>query len=87
MFILIETSTGLRIRAGWGNLPISMVLRSEESLKSEMLSLARTPKYAKNTRLSVFSVNKSEEDRAPRPKGLIKLGSYCSDKLIFMFFC
>ena len=45
--------------ARWGNLPISMVLRSEESLKSEMLSLARTSKYVKNP--SVLSINKSEE--------------------------
>ena len=55
MFILIETSTGLGIIAGWGPLPISVVLRSEESLKSETLSLVWTSKY--NT-----SVNKSEED-------------------------
>ena len=43
MFILIETSPGL----GMMPFPISMVLRSEESLKSEMLSLARTSKYLK----------------------------------------
>ena len=60
MFILIETYPGLGIIARWGNLPISMVLRSQESLKSEMLSLARTSKYVKNT--SVLSINKSEED-------------------------
>ena len=60
MFIRIETSPGLGIIARWGNLPISMVLRSEESLKSEMLSLARTSKYVKTT--SVLSINKSEED-------------------------
>ena len=60
MFILIETSPGLGIKARWGLLPISTVLRSEESLKSEMPSLARTSKYAKNT--SVLSINKSEED-------------------------
>ena len=47
MFILIETSPGLGIIARWGPLPISMVLRSEESLKSEMLSLARTSNYEK----------------------------------------
>ena len=41
-----------------------MVLRSEESLKSEMLSLARTSKYVKNT--SVLSINKSEEDSLDR---------------------
>ena len=60
MFIRIETSRGLGIIARWGKLPISMVLRTEESLKSEMLSLARTSKYVKNT--SVLSVIKSEED-------------------------
>ena len=51
MFILIETSPGLGIIARWGNLPISMVLRSQKSLKSEMLSLARTSKYMKNTKV------------------------------------
>ena len=60
MFILIQTSPGLGIIAGWGNLPISMVLRSQESLKSEMLSLARTSIYVKNT--SLLSINKTEED-------------------------
>ena len=47
MFILIETSPGLEIIARWGTLRISMVLRSEESLKWEMLSLVRTSKYVK----------------------------------------
>ena len=51
---------GAGIIAKWGSLPISMVLRSEESLKSEMLSLARTSKYVKNT--SVLSIDKSQED-------------------------
>ena len=60
MFILIETSPGLGIIARWAPLPISIVLRSELSLKSEMLSLARTSKYVKNT--NVLSNNKSEED-------------------------
>ena len=60
MFILIETSPGLGIIARWGPLPVSMVLLSEESLKSEMLSLAQTSKYVKNT--SVLSINRSEED-------------------------
>ena len=46
--------------ARWGNLPITMVLRSEGSLKLEMLSLARTPKYVDNT--SVLSINKTAED-------------------------
>ena len=60
MFILIETSSGLGIIARWDPLPISMVLRSEENLNSEMLSLARSSKYMKTT--SVLSLNKSEED-------------------------
>ena len=34
MFILIEISPGLEIIARWGNLPISLVLRSAESLKT-----------------------------------------------------
>ena len=50
-----------RFIAGWGPLPISMILWSEESLKSaEMLSLSRTSKYVKNT--CVLNLNKSEED-------------------------
>ena len=49
MYILIETSPGLGIIAKLGPLPISMVLLSEESLKSEILSLARTSKYVNNT--------------------------------------
>ena len=82
MFILIGTSPGMGIIARWGPLPVSMVLRSKESLKSaEMLSLPRTSKYVKNT--SVLGIKKSEKDSL-RPKGLIKLDSYCSDKLIFM---
>ena len=44
-----ETPRGLEIIARWGHLPVSMVLRSEGSLKSEMLSLARTSKYVSNT--------------------------------------
>ena len=44
----------------WGNLPISMVLRSEGSLKLEILSLARTSKYVDNT--SVLSINKTEDN-------------------------
>ena len=42
-----------------GPLPISMVLRSGRSLKSEMLSLTRTSKYVKST--SVLSIKKLEE--------------------------
>ena len=38
---------GLGIIASWGPLLISMVLRSEESLKSEMLGLAQASKYVK----------------------------------------
>ena len=60
MFIQTKTSPRLEIIAGWGYLPISMVLRSERSLKSKMLSLARTSKYANDT--SVFSIKKSEDD-------------------------
>ena len=65
MFILIDTSPGLEIIARWGNLPISMVLRSEESLKSEMQRLARTSKYLIHF-TSVLRVNKSEEDSQDR---------------------
>ena len=60
MFILIETYPGLGIIARWDPLPICMVLRSEGSLKSEMLSLERISKYVKNT--GVLSMYKSEED-------------------------
>ena len=56
----METPLGLEIIARWGNLQINMVLRSEGSLKLEMLSLARTSKYVDNT--SVLSINKTEED-------------------------
>ena len=49
MFILIETPPGLEIIAGRGTLPISVVLRSEEGHKSELLSLARTSKYVNYT--------------------------------------
>ena len=48
MFIQIKTTRGLEIIAGWDYLPVIMVLRSEGSLKSEMLSLARTSKYMNN---------------------------------------
>ena len=60
MFILIETPPGTEIIARCGPLPISTVLRSEKSLKSEMRGLARTSKYVNNT--SVLSINKIEED-------------------------
>ena len=60
MIILIETFPGLRNIARWGPLPVSVVLRYEGSLRSEMPSLVRTSKYVQNT--SVLSINKSEED-------------------------
>ena len=60
MFFQIITSPLLEIRAGWGHLPISMVLQSERSLKSKMLSLKRTSKYVNNT--SVLSIKKSAEN-------------------------
>ena len=56
----METPLGLEIIDRWDNLPISMVLRSEGSLKLEMLSVARTSKYIDNT--SMLSINKTEED-------------------------
>ena len=49
IYIQIRTPRGLEIKARWDNLPISMALRSERSLKSEMLSLARTSKNVNNT--------------------------------------
>ena len=45
MFIEIKTPRGLGIITRWGYLPIIMVPRSEKSLKSDMLSLARTSKW------------------------------------------
>ena len=60
MSIQTRTSPRLEIIARCGLLPISMVLRSERSLKSKMLSLARTSKYVNN--ISALSVNRSEED-------------------------
>ena len=60
MFIQTKTSLRLEIIAGWGYLPISMVLRSERSLNSKMLSLARTSKYLTDT--SVMSIKKKSED-------------------------
>ena len=57
-----------------------MVLRSEGSLKLEMLSLARTSKYVDNTSV------KHQQDRGGqlRLKGLTKLDSESGDKLISM---
>ena len=60
MFIQTKTSPRLEIIARWDHLQISKVLRSERSLKSKMLSLARTSKYVNDT--SVLSIKKSEED-------------------------
>ena len=60
MFIQTKTSSRLEIIARWAYLPISMVLWSERSLKSKMLSLARTSKYVNDT--SVLSIKNSEED-------------------------
>ena len=60
MFIKTKTSPRLEIIARWGYLPISMVLRSERSLKSKMLSLERTSKYVND--ISVLSIKKSEDD-------------------------
>ena len=60
MFIQTKTSARLEIIARWGYLPVSMVLRSERSLKSKMLSLARTSKYVNDTRM--LSSKKSEDD-------------------------
>ena len=60
MFILNRAPLGFEITATWGNIPISVVLRSEGSLKSEMLSLTQTSKYVNNT--SVLSIDKTEEE-------------------------
>ena len=60
MFIQTKTSPRLEIIARWGYLPISMVLRSERSLKSKMLSLEGTSKYVNDT--SVLGIKKSEDD-------------------------
>ena len=48
MCIQPNTSPRLEIIASWGPLPISVVLWSERSLKSKMLSLARTSKVVNN---------------------------------------
>ena len=60
MFIQTKTSPRLEIIVRWGYLPISMVLRSERSLKSKMLSLERTSKYVND--ISVLIIKKSEDD-------------------------
>ena len=44
-----KISPRLEIVARWGPVPISMVLRSERSLKLKMLSLTRTSKVVNNT--------------------------------------
>ena len=81
MFIQTKTSARLGNIGRWGTLPISMVLRSERSLKSNILSLAWTSKYVNN--ISVLSIKKVSGGHLVR-NGLAKLDSYCSDKLIFM---
>ena len=50
----------LEIIARRGHLPISMVLKSEASLISEMLSLARTSMYVGN--INVLNINKTEKE-------------------------
>ena len=62
-----------------GLFPISMVHRSEGSLKSELLSLVRTSKYVTNTNI--------KHQLRGGQLGLTKLCSYCSDKLIYMLSC
>ena len=57
-----------------------MVLPSERSLKSKMLSLARTSKYVNDKCVEHQKVRGGQLGL----KGLAKLDSYCSDKLIFM---
>ena len=49
IFIQSKTSPRLEIIDMWDHLSISMVLRSERSLKSKMLSLVRTSKYVNDT--------------------------------------
>ena len=79
MFILIETPPGLEIIARWDPLPISIVLRSEASHKSQMLSLARTSKHVNN--ISVLSINKTDEDNkdlkdSPNAIVIVVINSY-----------
>ena len=81
MFIQTKTSPRLGNIGRWGPLPISMVLRSERSLKSNILSLAWTSKYMNNT--SMLSIKKVRGGQLGL-NGLAKLDSYCHDKLIFM---
>ena len=64
MVVLIEASPGLGIVARPDCLPISIVLRSDGSLYSEMLRLARTFNYVKYS--SVLSINKSVEGSLDR---------------------
>ena len=58
IFIQKKTSPRLKIMARWDPLPVSMI-RYERSLKSKMLSLARTSKYGN---ISVLYIKKSEKD-------------------------
>ena len=63
MCIQTKTSPRLEIIDRWGPLLISMVLRSERSLKSKMLSLARTSKVVNNTSMSKSQRRKARTER------------------------
>ena len=79
-FILSETSERLGIVARWGNLSLGVVLRPEESLKSEMLSLALT--YSKHLDITNVRI-KPRQTR----EGQLRMRriSYCSD--CWFLFC
>ena len=81
MFIQTMTAPRLQIIARWEPLPISMVLRSEKSLKLKMLHLAWTSKYVNNIKCVE---HKKVRGGQLGLKRLTKPDSYCSDKLIFM---
>ena len=68
----------LEIIVRWGHLPISMILLSERSLKLKMLSLARTSKYVNDTVLSIKKFRGGQLGL----KGLAKLDSYCSHRIV-----
>ena len=70
MFIQTKTSPRLEMIARWGHLPISMVIGSERSLKSKMLSLARTSKYVNDTSvLSIKRQKRTTRTERTRPTG------------------
>ena len=69
MFIQTKTSPRLEVIASWGPVPISMVLRSERSLKSKMLSLARTSKYVNNTTNQSISQRRTARTERTRQTG------------------